>query len=665
MIGTINIRKGILILVCFLLGTSLFSQQSSKKILRIASEEANGAYEEQEYEIALKNYLIMDSLSSDDPILSYRIGVCQRETFRFDEAISSFNDTREFGYTHNDLNLMVAKTYHLAHEFEKGEIEYQKYYDGLDSLELNYKELQEECHRWIVQCQVGARLKETAFEITLQHLDTHINTPYAEYAPLISADESVLMYTSRKPTAENNKADLNGLYHEHIYSSRRIDEEWSHSYKIDRINKTSNDACVGLSPDGTHLILYRTNNIIGEAGDLYISKLKLVKGTVDSTYWSVPRSLGTNINSTSWEPSASLSEDNQTLYFTSNRPGGYGGTDIYVSHKVNGHWGKAINLGPSVNTKFDEDSPYINKDVLYFSSKGHQGMGGYDLFMSVNFFDEWLEPINFGYPINSAKDDFHFVWNHNGTSGYFSSVRKDSYGKSDIYVVIRPFENPEMIYVKGTMTDELSEDIISNAHITLTDSMGSVVSEYNTDSLGRYKLAAEMGESYHVEVQSDDYATVEYDIHIPKKSYYFELTENIQTITKQEDQKRKVHDQVVVVEEVEQTKGATVVTEKHEIDTVYFDYNEFSLSVKAISNLNKQIAFLQESTNKIKVSGHTDKVGSNSYNDQLAKKRATSVILYLKSKGINSSRFVEVSAGKRKPISTDAGKNRRVEISLL
>ena len=638
--------------------------QNTKRVLRLASEEGNGAYEEHDYSLALKNYLIVDSLTPDDAILSYRIGVCQRETYRFEEAIQSFADTKKNGYSYNDLNLMVAQTYHVANEFKKAETEYEKYGKGLDQSSVTYNEIKAENDQHIQQCQVGARLKANPLEITIQHLDTNINTEYAEYAPLISFEKDVLIYTSRKPTSEDDKADLLGLYQERIYSSRHVGNIWSNSKLLEGLNKSKNDAYVGLSPDGTQLILYRTNNLLGEAGDLYISELIPSKENQDSLYWSTPKSLGGHINSTSWEPSASLSEDNQTIYFTSNRPGGFGGTDIYVSKKVKGHWGKARNLGSTVNTKYDEDSPFINNEVLYFSSKGHEGMGGYDLFMSVLLFDEWLEPINFGYPINSAKDDFHFVWNTSGTRGYFSSVRKDSYGKSDIYVIIRPFDKPDMVYVKGTLTDEASQEPISSAQITLIDSLGSVYSEHTTDSLGKYKLAAEMGMSYQVQVKSDEYATVDYNIVVPKKAYYFEVTEDVKTITKVEEVKREL---AVITEREKEQKNAASSEADVEFKTtsVYFEYNKSDLSKSTKSVLDKLAFQVKNTTFQVEISGHTDKVGNDNYNNRLAKERAQSVFIYLKTKGIDENRCKVISFGKKKPVSTQDDKNRRVEIYII
>lgn len=671
--------KSYLVLLLVAWSFSSFSQ-SDKRKLRVASEEANGAYEEKDYETALTNYLVVDSLTPDDAILSYRIGVCQRELYLFEDAIASFNKSIQLGYTYNDINLMKAKTHHLAHDFELAEQEYIKYKDSLDVNSDSYKDTNEEVEKYINQCHVGNSLKANPFEIELLHLDTNINSPYAEYAPLISSDECLLFYTSRKPSGDD-KPDLNGLYHEHIYQSTQIKEKWSHSKKLQGINKTKNDACVGLSPDGTQMILYRNNHLVGEAGDLYLSKQVTED---DSTFWSTPKSLGSHINSTHWEPSASITADHNTIYFVSNRPGGFGGTDIYVSHKnENGNWGKAENLGSTVNTKYDEDSPFINNDVLYFSSKGHEGMGGFDLFMSVNLLGEWLEPMNFGYPINSAKDDFHFVWNHNGTRGYFSSARKDSYGKSDIYVIVRPFDDPNMVYVKGTMTDETNNEAIVNAQISLIDSLGDIISDYTTDSLGHYKLAAEMGKSYTVKMESEKYASVEYQINVPKKNYYFEVKEDVITITKEEKIKRepkvdekerektlaKIELPVVLtdqnISDQAKSKEPLQSTNNFSSQSIYFASNHFKLSPNDKTDLNSIAKQLKAIHGIIEISGHTDKVGSSNYNEKLSKKRAQSVADYLISKGVSSKNIIVIGFGKDKPASDNHDKNRRVEISLM
>lgn len=646
-----------------LLSSSLFSQTNGQSA-RLATEKANTAYEAHNYELALESYLVADSLGTDDAIISYRIGVCQRETYRFDEAIQAFNKTKTLGYSSNDINLMMAKTYHLAHQFEKAEAEYNKYGAGLDVSRITYDDLKAENDRHITQCQVGSRLKANPFEIKLQHLDANINSSSTEIAPLLSSDENVLLYSSDKSNKE-------GIFK--LYNSKRTDETWSSSAELSNINKTEDDLCIGVSPDGSRLVLFRKNNLTGKNGELLISeKITSTEGFT----WSTPKSLGENINSEYLEPSASLSEDNQTIYFTSNRPGGFGGTDIYTSQFIDGHWGNVTNMGKAVNTKHDEDSPYINKDVLYFSSKGHEGMGGYDLFMSVNLMGEWLEAINFGYPINSAKDDFQFVWNANGTRGYFSSIRKGSFGKSDIYVIVRPFDNPNMVYVKGTMNDEVSQQPISNANITLIDSSGGVVSEYKTDELGKYKLAAEMGKSYRVHVESDEYATVDYDLTVPKKSYYFEVTEDLKTVTKVEAEKRGDYVPTKEITKEESPVVETVVEEKEEIVeqttqelssdlTIYFDYKKTGLSSTAKKNLDEWVLVLKSSKETIQIAGHTDNVGGDTYNNWLAEERAKSVAKYLKSKGIPVSQLKLVSYGKQQLTSQDQSKNRRVVLSFL
>lgn len=636
------------------MSSSLFAQTAFQE-----TEKANAAYKTGDYELALTHYLIADSLSAGDAILNYRIGICQRETYQFDEALQAFEKTKTLGYTSNDINLMVAKTYHLAHEFEKAEAEYKKYGDGLDASRMTYNEVKAENDRHINQCQVGKRLKENPFEIKIQHLDAAINSPSSEIAPLISANDKLLLFSSDQP---NN----DGVYK--LYNSTRTNEQWSKATKLTNISK--DDLCIGISPDGTRLILYRKNSLTGDKGELFISQKTI---TATDTSWSTPKSMGSEVNSSYLEKAATLSADNQTIYFTSDRPGGFGGSDIYSASLQEGQWTNVTNMGAAINTKYDEDSPFINKDVLYFSSKGHQGIGGYDLFMSVNLMGEWLEAINFGYPINSAKDDFHFVWNTNGTRGYFSSIRKGTYGESDIYVIIRPFDDPEMVYVKGTMNDEVSQQPITNANVTLIDSTGDVVSEYKTDKEGRYKLAAKMGNSYRVHVESDDYATVDYELTVPKKSYYFEVTEDVKTVTKVEAEKRgEYKPQTTAAKEAiepQQTVKETSEAKEQNVTvsdlTVYFDYKKTSLSPTAKQQLDEWLVLAKKSKKQIQIAGHTDNIGSDTYNNWLAEERAKTVASYLKSKGFTASQLKVISFGKQQPSSSEQSKNRRVVLSEL
>ena len=266
--------------------------------------------------------------------------------------------------------------------------------------------------------------------VNIINLAESINSKAHEYGPLISADEELMIFTSRR-TKDNELLDPYGEPFENVYFSNSIDgTSWSSSKLLKgKVNTSSHDACVGLSPDGNTLFLYK-NNKNGIGGDLFESLF--INGE-----WTTPVRMSKNINGLkSREPSASVSLDGKTLYFSSDRKGGFGGFDLYRVIKLpNGEWSLPLNLGAGVNSIFDDDAPFIhpNGKTLYFSSKGFENMGGYDIFKSESKKGAFQIPTNLGYPTNSTKDDIYFTISANEKHGYYSSNKKGGYGKQDIY----------------------------------------------------------------------------------------------------------------------------------------------------------------------------------------------------------------------------------------
>ena len=269
--------------------------------------------------------------------------------------------------------------------------------------------------------------------VNIINLGTTINTEADEYVPLISSDESLLLFTSKRE--DGSGRDALGRLYEDIYSSinnKNGGFDWSVAQKIKgEVNTPLNDACVGLSPDGNTMFLFRSNsNLIG--GDLYESKF------IDGE-WSMPIIMSDKINGAlSIEPSASISLDGKTFYFSSNKEGGFGGFDLYrVIRFPNGEWSDAVNLGEGVNTPLDEDAPFIHPDgkTLYFSSKGHENMGGFDVFKAQFIDEKWTNTTNLGAPTNTSKDDIYFTISANEKHGYYSSAKEGGFGGQDIYVI--------------------------------------------------------------------------------------------------------------------------------------------------------------------------------------------------------------------------------------
>lgn len=344
--------------------------------------------------------------NSKVPEVQFYLGQIYHLTTRFDEAISSFNKYKSIS----------AK----QRVFSNTEVDYYI------SCSQNAKAFMSQPHRSVIK-----------------NIGNIINTSFDEYVPLISLDDSLLYFTSRRPGSTGDLKDPYGKYYEDIYVSKKIaNDTWGEPKNIGSpINTNTHDACVALSVDGNELMIFRTASD-QVTGDLYLC-------FAEQNGWSEPKKLGSEINTPFIETSACFSNDTSVVYFSSNKPGGYGGKDLYRIKKLpNGKWSLPMNLGPGINTDKDEDAPYLHPDgtTMYFSSKGHNTMGDFDVFKTILDPEttQFSEPENLGYPINTVHSDRFFVLNANGTKGYYSSVKEDSHGGSDIYTIDTRFGDNDL-----------------------------------------------------------------------------------------------------------------------------------------------------------------------------------------------------------------------------
>lgn len=330
---------------------------------------------------------------------------------------------------------------HCVHEFDQAVEWYDRYLvSGDDKIDLL------EVQRHIRISLRAKRALENPVDVAISNLGPAVNTSNKEYVPLVTPDNGTLYFTSRRAGSTAQLKDPNGEFFEDIYTSVATEEGWSEVQNVGQpVNSETHDATVSISGDGNTMIIYRTNaNLTG--GDLYITQFQ--KGV-----WSTPKKLPSTINSNYQEASATLSPDKNTLYFSSNRPGGYGGKDLYrVRMLPNGEWSLPKNMGASINTSFDEDAPHMDIDgkTLYFASKGHTTIGGYDLFRTKEIESEvWSTPENLGYPANTVDDDIFLSVDAGGRKGYFSSERPGGFGQQDLYQIDFIYRQQEQLVIKG------------------------------------------------------------------------------------------------------------------------------------------------------------------------------------------------------------------------
>lgn len=409
------------LLLIILTVTSLFAQNKlSSKQEKSMVDKAEFYFEDGDYQNIPKSLDLFEKLEAnkpDDPYYKLMVGICY--TYFKDKkhlSIDKLFEVQKINPTFNELNKYLGRAYAVNHQFDKAISFYQKY--------LNSSDLEEEdksaARQSIIYCQNAKKFISDSLSVRIENIGPPINTEFSEYVPVITPDESMIIFTYRGDRSKGGlmgptgKPDPDGQYYEDIMISYKLGSEWLEPESIDdNINTVGHDASIALSVDGQQLFVYKQNK--KDHGDIYVSNL-------DGNQWKKPIKLKGGVNTEAWEGSATLASDGQTLYFSSDRPGGFGGRDLYSAKlQLDNTWGEIENLGPTINTKFDEDAPFIHPDrrTMYFSSKGHNSMGGYDIFYTYLNEDGWDEPADVGYPVNTINDDRYYVLSADAKTGYY------------------------------------------------------------------------------------------------------------------------------------------------------------------------------------------------------------------------------------------------------
>jgi outer membrane protein OmpA-like peptidoglycan-associated protein len=621
---------------------------------------------------AVDFYKVAQEINPDNAVLNYKIGKCLLST---NEKTSS-TPYLEKAYRYEpeiapDIRYLLGRAYHLNLEFDKAIVSYRAYRDEL----LKNREPIDQVDKNIKECQIGKDLVATPVRVFIDNLGSNVNSHYPDYGPVISADESILIFTSRRDNSTGGILDerINQFY-EDIYITYNENGDWTPAENMGYpINTEEHDATVGLSPDGQKMIIYKGKK---GNGDLYICELIGDK-------WSKPLPLPGHINTKAHESSACFSPDGRTLFFVSDRKDlGYGEHDIYMSRlDKKGKWGKPENLGTTINTPYDEESVYMHPDgkTLYFSSKGHNSMGGHDIFRTVLEDGRWSKPVNVGYPINTPDDDVFFVVAASGRTAYYSSFRPDGEGEKDIYkitflgaekhMVINTEDNliaslaqpvreaviekavdvpaAQITLLKGVITDAMTQKPIE-AEIELVDNVkNEVLATFKSNSKsGKYLVSLPSGKNYGIAVKAEGYLFHSENFDIPAVADYQEVYKDVQLKN-------------VAV-------GSKII-----LKNIFFDTGKYSLRPESSNELERLLKLLNDvPTLKIEISGHTDNRGSAEMNQTLSENRAKTVVEYLVANGISKDRLEYAGYGLTQPVATndtDAGRqeNRRTEFKIL
>lgn len=493
--------KTFLIIGSLLICQFLFSQKGGKtKVSPKTIKEANRFFDLGDYNNARKLFAEAYTADSNDANIAYKLGVCM-----YNLKIEKLSTIPLFELAvrnnNNEAHYYLGNLYHLKLKFEDALTQFNKYLEFVGKRDHD----DEEINRLKNTVLYASEMMRIPEDIKIENMGPVINSSYSDYAPLVSSDESILYFTSRRDGSTGNLIDPNGEYFEDIYYSIKKDGRWTQPESVsDYINTNSHDATVALSPGGNELYIYRTNEDL-VSGNIYVSRL-------EGKDWSQPVKITSEVNSEGgWESSASITADGNIIYFSSNREGGFGGKDIYrVTKLPNGNWSKAFNMGPSINTPFDEDFPFIHPDgrTLYFSSKGHKTMGGFDIFITqVSQWGNASEPENMRYPINTVEDDVCFIVSTDGKHAYYSSTRPDTHGNTDIYKLKMPQKNVPIPVIRGRILDADKYDKPIQANITLIDEeTKDVVGDYTSNlHNGSFIMVFALEKYYKILVEAPGY----------------------------------------------------------------------------------------------------------------------------------------------------------------
>jgi outer membrane protein OmpA-like peptidoglycan-associated protein len=502
-------------------------------------------------------------------------------------------------------------------------------------------------HR-LANCRFAEQAVKNPVEFKPENMGESVNSPLDEYHPAISADETYLLFTRKRP--RDGMSDVGASpFEEDFYYSRKDGDVWAPARVLGPpVNSHGNEGAHCLSPDGNTLFFTACERPDGMGScDLYFSQRA-------GNQWSAPQNLGP-LNSVFWDTQPSISADGREIIFVSKREGTLGGGDLYQAFRNDqGRWSKPRNMGQVLNTPFDESGPYLHPDgqTLFFTSAGHPGMGGQDLFVSRRNADStWSKPENLGYPINTSSDEEHLVVNVQGNRAYYSSARPGGKGGRDLY----RFELPASIrprpvtYLKGIVTGGADGKAIQ-AQVTVTDlKTGLLRAATRSDKVsGEFLVCIPSGSSYAINVSAPGHMFYSGNYTLGPElglNDQFEASIRLNPIL---------------------AGGSPII-----LKNIFFESGSSTLLPASQVELNKLYDFIVLNPDvKIEIGGHTDDVGGDAENLRLSESRAQSVVGYLVSKGANTSRLVAKGYGETKPVasnSTPEGRtqNRRTEFSIV
>ena len=690
-----SIRSVLIFLTLLALSQTAFSQQDPKELAREYMTQAELILQETKAMDDAREIMVT-AADLDTTFLKANYEAAHMHLITINKAMAVkyllrvYRQDPEYRF---DLEFWIGRAYQLGLEFNKAIDYYNRYkerfkarsnYQGKDKHDLA------EVDRAIFECQNGLEFVSKPGNFSIVNIGREINSEYIDYGPVLNENEDQIVFTSRRRDGNMNEnvADDNKPW-EDVFISKKVGGKWEYAKNIGApINNAYHNSNLALSADGNTLFLFNDDG----NGDIYFSEF-------ENGQWSAPEPI-TGINSSFEEKSITISSDESTLYFSSDRPGGFGGLDIYKATKDSkGNWSNTKNLGPKINSDLDDDGPFIDYDgvTLYFSSKGRKGMGGFDVFKATYNpnQNEWSEPENLGFPINTPDDDIYFVSSKDSKRAYYSSVREDGMGYNDIYMITIPegLKNTQPLAAREEVKKDTAvvasvepevpktepkvepkkepkvepkKDLIPLRYVvSVVDADGGAPLDAKVRMAGasdnivvgvvdagngvfEFTVNSKTAKEYKLAVESDGYAFQSVNVKLDGAS------SQSKTLSRK----------------IEMRRLAVNVTSV--LRNIYFDFDKATFKTESYTELNKLEAMLrQNSAITCEIGGHTDAVGTKAYNIFLSRKRAEAVKDYLTKKGIDTRRIKAVGYGKTKPLVSNDDEsdgrelNRRVEFKVL
>lgn len=626
----------LLLMVCLLAASA--SAQSTRKQLRTA----NKLFDRENYRAALPYYEQVLAADPNNAKALYFAGISYLTFDKEKSADYLYRAQKLNPKVDKELEYWLGRADHINYNFDSAIEHFQNYQKTINKRNIERKE---EVAQLIQYAKNAKREVANPKDVFVKNLGGDVNTAYSEHSPVISSDYNYLLFTSRAEAATGGKEARDGEFFEDIFETNRTGENsWEKPRPVPgALNSPGHDASIQLFDNDTKLLLYQSVN----NGDIMVSERQ-----ADGS-WGAPKSISDKVNTRDFESDAYITPDGKTLFYSTSHYSENGDLDIYmIQRNNNGNWGTPKSLGKTINSRFDDDSPYLSADgVLYFASRGHNSMGGYDIFASKydSVARRWGRPENLGSPINTPDDDTYYRLAPDGSYAYLSSYRIGGYGEKDIYTInyIKNAPVKGRVLVQGDSTMGLpGVELVFNG--LQADKRPISYRDVSKPDSATYSVNMLSGRNYQVQLSLDGEVLETQEFEMPvvlddttvvRKDFYVTLDDTTAA-------------RIAKAPLAPGTTGGTTAATPGAVkmENIYFATDKYDLRPESMQELDRIAEIMKANPNlNISIEGHTDSRASDSYNMTLGQNRADAAFDYLVNKGISPKRMVTVSYGESRP----------------